>query len=69
MVTATIDIRAKLDAIVLKLPLVATSIDLFLPQRLRRSTMSQASQTPRLHTSSTGHGGAPTNAEFWLGGG
>ena len=32
MVTATIDIRAKLDAIVLKLPLVATSIDLFLPQ-------------------------------------
>ena len=56
MVTATIDIRAKLDAIVLKLSLVATSIDLFLPQRLRRTTMSQASQTPRLHTSSTGHG-------------
>ena len=56
MVTATFNTRAKLDAIVLKLSLVATSIDLFLPQRLRRSTMSQASQTPRLHTSPTGHG-------------
>ena len=56
MVSTTCNICSMLDAFVFRLPLVTTSLLHLFPCRLCRSTLPQAPQAPRLHTSTAGHG-------------